>query len=101
MESPLRIKLYPKITRYIYTAQLTITGKGDTLPVQLQGLGIGPECAIIPDFLDLGDLHLFSVYQYEVELQNRGELEVLPGLALAMKRKYSLDIVDVVYKKRL
>jgi hypothetical protein len=42
----------------------------------LEGIGIGPVTQFVPSKLDLRDLHLYSSYDYEVQLQNLGDMEV-------------------------
>ena len=42
----------------------------------MEGIGIGPVTQFVPSKLDLRDLHLYSSYDYEVQLQNLGDMEV-------------------------
>ena len=66
------------------------TGLSERLPLLLLGQGVGP-CAMFSfDTLDVGDTFINSVHQYEVELQNRGEIEaefrLLPSASVVGQR---------------
>ena len=66
------------------------SGLSERLPLLLLGQGVGP-CAMFSfDTLDVGDTFINSVHQYEVELQNRGEIEaefrLLPPTSLIGQR---------------
>ena len=60
---------------YVATAYLDIQGKLDRLPLVIKGQGLGPQCALSFDSLDLGDIFINSMHEYEVVLENRGSIE--------------------------
>jgi hydrocephalus-inducing protein len=62
-------------TQYFATAHLDIQGVRDRIPLAIKGTGLGPQCALSFDSLDLGDIFINSVHQYEVMLENRGSIE--------------------------
>ena len=64
------------ICRYYCKAYCKISGKSERLIVELEGTGVGPVTQFNPCKLDLQDLYLFSSYDYEVQLQNLGDMEV-------------------------
>eukprot|EP00501_MAST-03F_sp_TOSAG23-6_P000263 GSMAST32.ASY1.ANO1.269.1 assembled CDS len=59
---------------YQTVAFLDITGRDNRLPVKLCGVGIGPKAAFSFDVLDVGDIFLGSVHNYQLELINRGDI---------------------------
>lgn len=63
-------------SRYYCKAYCTISGKSERLELQLEGTGVGPLTQFVPAKLDLQELCLFQYYDYEVQLQNKGDLEV-------------------------
>lgn len=63
-------------SRYYCKAYCTISGKSERLELQLEGTGVGPLTQFVPAKLDLQELYLFQYYDYEVQLQNKGDLEV-------------------------
>ncbi|EFJ12294.1 hypothetical protein SELMODRAFT_425615 [Selaginella moellendorffii] len=65
----------PKPLRYLSTTYCLISGKSDAVPLQLQGLGVGPLAQFSPCELDLGELCLYSVNKFSVALENLGELD--------------------------
>jgi hydrocephalus-inducing protein len=64
------------LCRYFCQTFCTISGKSERLPLQIKGTGIGPVTQFLPCKLDLEDLYLYHNYKFEVQLQNKGELEV-------------------------
>lgn len=64
------------LCRYFCQTFCTISGKSERLPLQIKGTGIGPVTQFLPCKLDLEVLHLYHNYKFEVQLQNKGELEV-------------------------
>ena len=73
-------------TSYFSTAYLDIQGKNDRMPLGIKGIGLGPQCGLSYDALDLGDIFINSVHQFQVYLDNRGSIEakyaVLPHQTL-------------------
>lgn len=51
-----------------------VTGLGQRLPLTIRGRGLGPKAVLSYDVLDVGETYINTVHQYEVELQNRGEI---------------------------
>ena len=50
-------------------------GREDRLPMQLRGQAVGPLAVFAYDALEVGEIFVGAVHQYEVELVNRGEIE--------------------------
>ncbi|KAJ7536387.1 hypothetical protein O6H91_12G067600 [Diphasiastrum complanatum] len=67
----------PQPIRYICRTYCIISGKSEPLSLQLQGLGVGPVAELKETELDLGDIFLYSIYDYEVKLENKGHMEVI------------------------
>ncbi|EFJ42226.1 hypothetical protein VOLCADRAFT_67248 [Volvox carteri f. nagariensis] len=61
---------------YEVTAYVDVAGRADRLPVVFKGRGLGPAAVFSYDVLDLGDTWVNTLHQYEVELQNRGKIDV-------------------------
>eukprot|EP00760_Papus_ankaliazontas_P031923 PhM_4_TR5537/c0_g1_i1/m.106423/K17570/HYDIN; hydrocephalus-inducing protein len=62
-------------TVYHCTAYLDVQGRVGRLPMSMKGHGLGPQCAFSFDALDLTDIFINSIHQYEVTLENRGSIE--------------------------
>ena len=71
--NPQLAKSYPSV------AYLDIQGKSERMPLKINGTGLGPQCALSFDSLDLGDIFINSIHQYEVVLENRGSIEAKFG----------------------
>ena len=65
-----------KFSRYIHMTHCVVSGKSDPLMLELQGIGIGPQVQLVPDFHELGNVNLYSTYKKTMLFQNTGELEV-------------------------
>ncbi|CAE7461731.1 HYDIN [Symbiodinium sp. CCMP2592] len=61
---------------YQCLAYCSIVGRAERLPLLLKGIGIGPKAAFSYDELDVGDIFVESVHQYEVNLINQGDIDV-------------------------
>ena len=57
------------------TCYVDVQGRENRLPLTLCGVAVGPLCVFTYDVLDIGDIFVGAVHQYEVELLNRGEIE--------------------------
>eukprot|EP00759_Apiculatamorpha_spiralis_P009318 PhF_6_TR15973/c0_g1_i1/m.24996/K17570/HYDIN; hydrocephalus-inducing protein len=62
-------------TVYHCTAYLDVQGRVGRLPLSMKGIGLGPQCAFSYNALDLTDIFINSIHQYEVQLENRGSIE--------------------------
>ena len=51
-----------------------VEGREDRLPLLLKGHAVGPIAVFTYDALEVGDVFIGAVHQYEVELVNRGEV---------------------------
>lgn len=70
------IKFCPQTAAdYLCTAFLEIGGRETRLPLEMVGAGIGPKAAFSYDVLDIGDVFVGSEHQYELMLENQGEIE--------------------------
>ncbi|KXZ49496.1 hypothetical protein GPECTOR_21g722 [Gonium pectorale] len=61
---------------YEVVAYVDVAGRADRLPVVFKGRGLGPAAVFSYDVLDVGDTWVNTLHQYEVELQNRGKIDV-------------------------
>ncbi|GFH15843.1 uncharacterized protein HaLaN_12151 [Haematococcus lacustris] len=69
---------------YEVTAYLELQGREQRLPLVLKAKGLppwlvrlqGPAAVFSYDVLDVGDTFANTLHQYEVELQNRGKIDV-------------------------
>ncbi|CAK8990089.1 unnamed protein product [Durusdinium trenchii] len=61
---------------YQCLAYCSVVGRAERLPLLLKGTGIGPKAAFSYDELDVGDIFVESVHQYEVNLINQGDIDV-------------------------
>ena len=52
-----------------------VAGKQNRFPLHLQGSGIGPRIVLSYNVMDIGEVFINSVSEYDVELQNQGEIE--------------------------
>ena len=59
---------------YKTTAFLDVIGRDERLPLWISGTGVGPKACLSYDSLDLGDLFINSRHQYEVTIDNRGDI---------------------------
>ena len=64
-------------------AYCDIAGKENRFPLQLQGLGIGARIQLSYTVIDVGEVFINSVSEYDVELDNQGEIaaqyELIPS----------------------
>jgi hypothetical protein len=60
-----------------------ITGKEHRLPLQLQGTGIGPRIVLSYNVIDIGEVFINSVSEYDVDLINQGDISAAYELAPA------------------
>ncbi|PBJ80797.1 hypothetical protein BCY84_00999 [Trypanosoma cruzi cruzi] len=76
---------------YVATAYLDIGGRRQRLPLQVKGTGIGPQCELEYTRLDIGEVFVGAVHEYQVDIINKGCIEaryaVLPQNTL-MGRKF-------------
>ncbi len=75
---------------YEVVAYVDLAGRAERLPVVFKGRGLGPAAVFSYDVLDVGDTWVNTLHQYEVELQNRGKIDVdyrlvPPGTAFGSK----------------
>ncbi|KAG2489301.1 hypothetical protein HYH03_012133 [Edaphochlamys debaryana] len=61
---------------YEVMAYVDVAGRAERLPVVFKGRGLGPAAVFSYDTLDVGDTWVNTLHQYEVELQNRGKIDV-------------------------
>jgi hydrocephalus-inducing protein len=61
--------------QFTATAYCEVEGREARLPIALSGVGCGPNVIFSYDVLDVGDTFVNTLHQYEVQLQNRGEIE--------------------------
>lgn len=61
---------------YKCTAYLSCVGREMRAPLVLKGLGIGPKVSFSYDELDVSNVFVESAHRYEVQLLNRGDIEV-------------------------
>ena len=86
--SPLEGEVWPRSTAevtvtfhprgphmYENVAFCEVQGVSARLPLTVRAQGVGPKAMFSYDVLDVGDTFINSVHQYEIELQNRGEIE--------------------------
>lgn len=57
-------------------AYCSVVGQAERMPLLLKGQGIGPKAAFSYDELDVGDVFVESVHQYQVDLINQGDIAV-------------------------
>ena len=57
------------------TCFVDVEGREDRLPLAFRGQAVGPLAVFNYDALEVGDVFVGAVHQYEVELVNRGEIE--------------------------
>lgn len=74
------------------TAYLDISGRAEQLPLLLSGKGLGPRCKLEFAHLNVGDIYINELHEYEVYLENTSPIEtvytVLPPETL-MSRKFT------------
>jgi hydrocephalus-inducing protein len=58
-----------------------IIGKEHRLPLQLQGTGIGPRIVLSYNVIDIGEVFINSVSEYDVDLINQGDISASYELA--------------------
>lgn len=51
-------------------------GRQERLPIKIKGKGLGPAAVFSYDVLDVGHTYANTPHLYEVELQNRGKIDV-------------------------
>ena len=75
-ETEVTVKFHPSSAADISkTCYVDVQGRENRLPLTLCGVAVGPLCVFTYDVLDIGDIFVGAVHQYEVELLNRGEIE--------------------------
>eukprot|EP00798_Chlamydomonas_sp_ICE-L_P006741 gene6741-3411_t len=76
-EMELVVQFNPDHAReYTVHAFMDVQGRQDRLPLQINAKGLGPSAVFSYDVLDMGDAFANTLHQYEVELQNRGKIDV-------------------------
>eukprot|EP00955_Chlamydomonas_euryale_P060740 357809-Chlamydomonas_euryale.AAC.3 len=71
------VQFTPDFTRdYEVTAYVDVQGASDRIPVLVRGTGLGPLAVFSYDVLDVGQAFCGVVHTYDVELQNRGKIDV-------------------------
>lgn len=74
------------------TAYLDISGKCRRLPLSIAGRGVGPQCRLEFTRLNIGDIFMNELHEYEINIENIGCVEavftVLPPTSL-MGRKFT------------
>jgi hydrocephalus-inducing protein len=60
---------------YINSVYCEISGRALRTPIHLKGRGIGPRVCFSYAGLNLDDVFMNTVYEYQAELENRGEIE--------------------------
>ena len=74
-EFEVTVRFHPKSSgRRMATAYVDVEGREDRLPLSLKGHAVGPIAVFTYDALEVGDVFIGAVHQYEVELVNRGEV---------------------------
>lgn len=75
------------------TAFCDLEGRAQRLPLQLQGTGVGPKAHLNYSHLMLGDVIVHSHHQYEVQLENDGDIPFFFDISPASKHsKEALDV---------
>jgi hydrocephalus-inducing protein len=62
-------------TEIACVAYCDVAGKANRFPVHLQGTGIGAKIVLSYNVIDIGEVFINSVSEYEVELENQGEID--------------------------
>ena len=52
-----------------------VAGKQNRFPLQLQGSGIGPRIVLSYNVIDIGEVFINSISEYDIELENQGEIQ--------------------------
>ena len=60
--------------QYTCLAYLDVAGREDRLPLRLSGRGIGPNCQVSIDVLDIGDVFINLEQMYEISIVNKGDI---------------------------
>ena len=53
-----------------------LQGRQERIPIAIKGKGLGPAAIFSYDVLDVGHTYANTPHLYEVELQNRGKIDV-------------------------
>eukprot|EP00796_Vickermania_ingenoplastis_P005932 gene5932-4243_t len=73
-------------------AYLDVVGKSNRLPLTIVGRGVGPQCRLEYTRLNIGDIFMNELHEYEITIENTGCIEavytVLPPTTL-MGRRFS------------
>ncbi|RNF21339.1 hydin-like protein [Trypanosoma conorhini] len=84
---------------YLATAYLDIGGRRQRIPLQVKGTGLGPQCVLEYTRLDIGEIFVGALHEYQVAIMNKGCIEaryvVLPQDTL-MGRKFVFQPVEGV-----
>ncbi len=76
-EMEVTVQFFPDFTKeYEETAFVEVQGVERRLPILLRGKGLGPAAVFSYDVLDVGLTYCNTPHIYEVELQNRGKIDV-------------------------
>jgi hydrocephalus-inducing protein len=62
-------------TEIACVAYCDVAGKTNRFPVHLQGTGIGAKIVLSYNVIDIGEVFINSVSEYDVELENQGEID--------------------------
>jgi hydrocephalus-inducing protein len=74
-ECEVTVRFHPQSSGRLSTvAYVDVEGREDRLPLTLKGHAVGPIAVFTYDALEVGDVFIGAVHQYEVELVNRGEV---------------------------
>ena len=74
-ECEVTVRFHPQSSgRLSAVAYVDVEGREDRLPLTLKGHAVGPIAVFTYDALEVGDVFIGAVHQYEVELVNRGEV---------------------------
>jgi len=75
-EKTITVTFKPKaVKQYPVTAFCDVTGSSFRLPLNLNGLGVGPKAVFSYETLDIGDVYINAVHRYTVGIENVGEIE--------------------------
>ena len=72
---------------HVATCFVDVEGREERLPMVLRGQAVGPLAVFAYDALEIGDIFVGAVHQYEVELHNRGRFRASIGSSLRLPRR--------------
>ncbi|CAE7277756.1 HYDIN, partial [Symbiodinium sp. KB8] len=64
----------PLAADYAITSFLEVQGRSRRIPLELRAVGLGPRAVFTYDVLDVGDVSVTAVREYELTLVNKGEI---------------------------